>query len=88
MPKRLTIVEAQEQLPNLPNELTDEPIIITQNDQPVITLMSYERLISLLETVDILSDREFANKLQQSILEAERGETISWAEVQKRLLED
>jgi hypothetical protein len=27
MPKQLTIAEAQQQLPNLPNELTYEPIV-------------------------------------------------------------
>ncbi|MBW4442362.1 MAG: type II toxin-antitoxin system Phd/YefM family antitoxin [Plectolyngbya sp. WJT66-NPBG17] len=85
MPKRLTIAEAQQQLPNLPNELTDEPIIITQDGLPVMAAMSYEQLTSLLETLDILSDQEFASKLRQSILQAEQGERISWDEVQKRL---
>jgi len=85
MPKRLTIAEAQQQLPQLPNELADEPIIITQDGQPVMAAMSYEQLTSLLETLDILSDQEFVSDLRQSILEAERGETISWDEVQKRL---
>ncbi len=85
MPKRLTIAEAQQQLPNLAIELTDEPIIITQDGQPVMAAISYEQLTSLLETLDILSDQEFASKLRQSILEAERGETISWTEVQKEI---
>ena len=29
VPKRLTIAQAQQQLPSLPNELTQEPVIIT-----------------------------------------------------------
>lgn len=85
MPKRLSMAEAQQRLPDLPNELADEPIIITQDGQPVIAAMSYDQLTALLETLDILSDQEFVSKLRQSILEAERGETISWDEVQKRL---
>ena len=85
MPKRLTIAEAQQQLPDLPKELHDEPIIITQDGQPVMAAISYEQLTSLLETLDILSDRDFSSKLRQSILEAEQGERISWGEVQKRL---
>jgi len=31
MPKQLTIAQAQQQLPNLSNELNDEPIIIWES---------------------------------------------------------
>jgi antitoxin YefM len=78
MPKQLTIAQAQQQLPNLSSELTDEPIIITQDGIPVIAALSYEHLTSLLETLDILTDSEFIQKLRQSILQAEQGQTISW----------
>jgi antitoxin YefM len=78
MPKQLTIAQAQQQLPNLSNELTDEPIIITQDGIPVIAALSYEHLTSLLETLDILTDSEFVQKLRQSISQAEQGQTISW----------
>jgi hypothetical protein len=36
MPKYLTIAEAQQQLPDLSNELTAEPAIITKDGKPVI----------------------------------------------------
>jgi antitoxin YefM len=78
MPKQLTIAQAQQQLPNLSNELTDEPIIITQDGIPVIAALSYEHLTSLLETLDILTDSEFVQKLRQSISQAEQGQTIAW----------
>jgi antitoxin YefM len=78
MPKQLTIAQAQQQLPNLSNELTDEPIIITQDGIPVIAALSYEHLTSLLETLDILTDSEFVQKLRQSIAQAEQGQTIAW----------
>jgi antitoxin YefM len=78
MPKQLTIAQAQQQLPNLSNELTDEPIIITQDGIPVIAALSYEHLTSLLETLDILTDSEFVQKLRLSISQAEQGQTIAW----------
>jgi antitoxin YefM len=78
MPKKLTIAQAQQQLPNLPSELTDEPIIITQDGVPVIAALSYAHLTALLETLDILTDSEFVKKLRQSISQAEQGQTISW----------
>jgi antitoxin YefM len=78
MPKQLTIAQAQQQLPHLSSELTDEPIIITQDGIPVIAALSYEHLTALLETLDILTDSEFAQKLRQSISQAKQGQTIPW----------
>jgi antitoxin YefM len=85
MPKRLTIAEVQQQLPNLPNELTDEPIIITQDGIPVIAALSYIHLTALLETLDILTDTEFVTKLRQSILQFEQGNTIPWTRAKAQL---
>jgi antitoxin YefM len=85
MPKYLTITEARRQLLDLPDELNDEPVIITKHGKPVMAALSFEQFESLLETLAILSDREFANQLQESIAQAERGETISWKEVKVKL---
>lgn len=85
MPKKLTIAEAQQHLPNLPNELTDEPVIITQDGVPVIAALSYTQLTQLLETLDILTDTEFVSKLRQSIVQAEQGNTISWEDAKAQL---
>ncbi|WP_223257396.1 type II toxin-antitoxin system Phd/YefM family antitoxin [Phormidesmis priestleyi] len=70
MLKRLTIAQAQQQLPSLPNELTQEPVIITQEGIPVMAALSYAHLTALLETLDILTDSEFVAKLRQSITQA------------------
>lgn len=85
MSKRLTITQAQQQLPNLPKELTDEPIIITEDGVPVMAAMSYTHLIQLLETLDILTDIEFVTKLRQSITQAVEGNTISWENAKAKL---
>ncbi|KAM3100221.1 type II toxin-antitoxin system Phd/YefM family antitoxin [Phormidesmis sp. 146-35] len=85
MPKQLTIAQAQQQLPNLPDELTDEPIIITQDGVPVIAALSYSHLTELLETLDILTDTEFVTRLRQSITQAEQGKTIAWENAKAQL---
>ncbi|MEW5857327.1 MAG: type II toxin-antitoxin system Phd/YefM family antitoxin [Cyanobacteriota bacterium] len=85
MPKYLTITEARRQLLELPDELTDEPVIITKHGKPVMAALSYEQFESLMETLEILSDRQFANRLQESIAQAERGETVSWKEAKAKL---
>ncbi|MBD0265408.1 MAG: type II toxin-antitoxin system Phd/YefM family antitoxin [Tolypothrix sp. Co-bin9] len=85
MSKYLTITEAKRQLLDLPDELNDEPVIITKHGKPVMVALSFEQYESLLETLSILSDRNFANQLQESIAQAERGETISWEEAKAKL---
>jgi antitoxin YefM len=85
MSKQLTIAQAQQRLPNLSAELTDEPIIITQDGVPVIAALSYAHLTALLETLDILTDSEFVEKLRQSILQAEHGQTIAWETAKVKL---
>lgn len=54
--------------PNLSNEVSIE--------QPTIAAISYEHFTSLLETVDILHAPELSEILEQSIAQAECGETI------------
>lgn len=85
MPKHLTIDQAQQQLPNLPEELIDEPVIITQDGKPVIAALSYDHLTALLETLDILSDSEFVAKLRQSTHQAEQGQTVDWEAAKAQL---
>ncbi len=85
MLRYLTITEARRQLLDLPDELKDEPVIITKHGKPVMAALSFEQFESLLETLAILSDREFAHQLQESISQGERGETISWKEVKAKL---
>ncbi|GAX39311.1 putative prevent-host-death family protein [Tolypothrix sp. NIES-4075] len=85
MSKYLTITEARRQLLDLPDELNDEPVIIIKHGKPVMAALSFEQYESLLETLSILSDRNFANQLQESITQAERGEIISWEEAKAKL---
>lgn len=58
---------------------------MTKDGQPVMTAITYKQLLSLIETLEILSDSEFAEKLRQSIAQAQHGETISWEDVQRNL---
>ena len=51
----------------------------------MMVTLSFEQFESLLETLAILSDPELTNRLQESIAQAERGETISWEEAKAKL---
>jgi PHD/YefM family antitoxin component YafN of YafNO toxin-antitoxin module len=85
MPKYLTISEAQEKLSSLPDELNSEIAIITSDGKPVMIALNYEYFQSIVETLDILSDDEFAAQIRVGIQQAEKGETISWEEAKAKL---
>jgi antitoxin YefM len=72
----LTVAEAQEQLPTLSKKLKD-PAIITQDGKPVIVALSMEQFASLVETMEILSDREFMADLREGIRQADLGQTVN-----------
>lgn len=85
MAKYLTIAEAQQQLPELPDELSVEPAIITKDGKPVMVALSLQQFESLLETLEILSDREFMPQLREGIRQADAGETISLEQLKAEL---
>jgi prevent-host-death family protein len=85
MTKYLPITEARQKLLELPDEIIDEPVIITKHGKPVMAAMSYEQFESLQETLSILSDATFARRLQESITQAEKGETLSWEDAKRQL---
>ena len=77
MPRFLTITETRRQLLDLPEQLTDEPIIITKHGKPTMVAIGYEQFESLIETLEVLSDSDLMAKLHQSMAQAQKGETIS-----------
>ncbi|MEW6494382.1 MAG: type II toxin-antitoxin system Phd/YefM family antitoxin [Cyanobacteriota bacterium] len=85
MPKYLTITEAQQQLPELPDKLAVEPAIITKNGKPVMIALSWQQFESLLETLEILCDREFMTQLREGIRQGDAGETISLEQLKAEL---
>ncbi|MDJ0659382.1 MAG: type II toxin-antitoxin system Phd/YefM family antitoxin [Crocosphaera sp.] len=85
MAKYITLNQAQKKLSQLPDEIVDEPMIITDKDKPVIIAISPSQLNSLLETIEILSDQEFCQQFKIGIEEARQVETISLEEVKDKL---
>ncbi|MDJ0578047.1 MAG: type II toxin-antitoxin system Phd/YefM family antitoxin [Xenococcaceae cyanobacterium MO_234.B1] len=85
MAKYLTITEARKQLLGFPDKLTDEPIIITKHGKPVMVTISYEQMESLLETLEILGDKEFSTQLKEGIQQDKEGKTVSWSEAKAKL---
>lgn len=85
MTKYLMIAKARKQLLGLPKELEREPIVITKHGKPIMVTISYDQMESLLETLEILQERDFSSQLATGIEQAEQGQTISWEDAKDRL---
>ncbi len=90
MARYLTITEARQRLLDFPEETKadEEPIIVTRHGRPVLAILNheqYQELAAVLETAEILGDEGFMAGLRESILQAERGETVGSTEARKRL---
>lgn len=60
---------------------THERVEVTKNGRRAAVILSADDYDSMVETLDILSDRELVAQLRQSQKEADRGEVYSLDEV-------
>lgn len=85
MTRFLTITETRKQLLDLPDQLNDEPLIITKHGKPTMVALGYEQFESLMETLEVLSDADLMATLRQSMAQADQGQTISLDDAIARL---
>ena len=83
--RQMTITEARQNFLTLPEVVEEEPLTIAKRGRPVMVTMGFDHYESLVETLDILSDQAFAQRLTKSIQQAKEGKTKSAAEVRRRL---
>ena len=60
-------------------------VTITKNGVDKAVLLAKEELEGLIETVTLMSDKDFMKKLKQAEREATRGETVPWEKIKKEL---
>jgi PHD/YefM family antitoxin component YafN of YafNO toxin-antitoxin module len=92
----LSISEAQREITSLPDRFTGEleATIITRYGRKVMAILPYyvytallETIESLQETLEIMKDPETMAALRESIQAIERGETVAWEDIEKKLEE-
>ena len=82
----LSIAEARNRLTRLPEELDERgAVTVTRHGKPVLAVMSYDLYDSLMETLEIMSDRKQMAGVRQSIREASEGRTVEWQNVKQEL---
>jgi len=64
-------------------EKDDSTIALTKNGQPVSVIMTLSRYESLMETIDILSDKQILRSLEKSKKDFKSGNVLSHDEVWK-----
>ncbi|GCA91368.1 type II toxin-antitoxin system Phd/YefM family antitoxin [Microcystis aeruginosa] len=85
MTKYLNITETGQKLVEWSEQMTDEPIIITKEGQPIMVALNYAQIESWLETLDILQDKEFAEILSEAIQQDQSEQRITWEDAKKQL---
>ena len=89
MVETLSIGQARERLTRLPEQLAEagnlHAVMVTRHGKPVLAVLPWELYESIVETLEVLSDREQMTALRESIAELARGETVAWEEVKGEL---
>ena len=85
----IPLAEARANLSGLIEEAmsTHQRIEVTKNGRRAVVILSADDYDSLLETLDILSDRELVSDIRRAQDEAERGEVFNEAEVAEAMRE-
>ena len=60
---------------------SDDMIAITKNGMPEVVLISMDKFLGLLETLEILSDAKAMKSIRKSIREADKGIWVDFNEV-------
>ncbi len=85
--RELTTVNARRELTKLPEQLGANPatVAVTRRGKPVLAIITWEDYLSIIETLEILSDNDAVEQLRRGIKEVTEGKQIPWAKAKTRL---
>lgn len=82
----LDISEARKQLNSIDKRLRDERVIyVTRHNREAFALVDLEYLSTVMETIEILNDKEALRMLQESIEDIRAGRVFDHRDVEKEL---
>lgn len=84
----IKLSEIENSLNDLAETKTQEPIIITKDEKPVIIAFNIQQFDSWLETLEIMADNNLMNSIKTGIQQIKNGETISLGELELELLDN
>lgn len=85
--KQMNIAEARKRISKLEDEFTDEEkiISITKHNKPVLAVMPWDFYEALMETLEVITDKDLMQQLKSSINQITEGKTISWKKAKEEL---
>lgn len=92
--KTLSISEAQRELSSLPEKFEEglEAVTVTRYGKPSMAILPYqsyhelrEALDSLLETLEILQDKELMESFREGVQALQNGELVDWEDAKREL---
>ena len=83
----IPLTELRPNLPQIMGRVSKyfDRYVITRHGKPEAVLLSEEDYESLLETLDILSDRKLMKDIKKAKVEFKNGKGIPWEKVKKKL---
>ena len=83
----ITLKELRPELPKVINNIDTklDRYIVTKRGKPVTIMMSVDEYESILETIEILSDKEAVKRIKGSEKDIREGKTVSLAELRQRI---
>lgn len=82
----IPITEARNKFMKLPDQAAKDQIIaVTRRNREVMAVMSWEMYEGLLETLEVLFDRDLMDNLKKGIDDVKAGKTHSLSEAYERL---
>jgi PHD/YefM family antitoxin component YafN of YafNO toxin-antitoxin module len=90
----LTLAEAEQTLPSLPDRFEEgiDVITVTRSDKPVMTILPHQTYLemreiidSLMETLEILRDKEMMSAFREGVQALQDGELVDWEIVKREL---
>lgn len=81
------LTELRPKLPKIMDRISKyfDRCVVTRHGKPEAVILSEEDYESLLETLDILSDRELVKDLRKAEREFRQGKAIPWEKAKKKL---
>ena len=85
MVNTIALKELRPELPDVINDIDRklDRYIVTKRGRPVVVMMSVDDFEGLMETIEILSDKQAVKRIRKAEAEIKQGKTISFEKLRR-----
>ena len=83
----ISLKELRPELPKVVDSIDGklDRYVITKRGKPVVVMLNIEDYESLMETLDILADKEALRRIRRGEEEIQKGKVRSWKDIKRSL---